>query len=455
MACREDSSEDWKARFAKNRQGRAPSRKKGEIERARSEGAVETAFSGSALVIYAIQKFGAPWLLNFLSYLLCLLFGYPSTNNASLVQDPFFKLHHRKCIEIHRSMERMRVGRRLRQLVSAALDRGIINPKIDLSADLIHSPYWGRKLRKFFGTHWSTMMNRPFPGLTPIVGFDLLSKVPVYIANFLGRRKKGGGSDVSAVYARNVLQAIRFLKNHGITVGCFVADRAFTSIDLLKHLAKRVVAKWYILPLKSNSDLKKHICEIKEWFSDGKGNLVGIVRGVDYHGVQGNLIVLRIKRKKHWKRKKTRRLTLLYLTNYNDDNPVEILKRYRRRGSHEGFFGRLSCMGFHQKPGNNSRQIKAHFFLCISLELLLHELREELNLGPIGIKSFSALLQKRGLVWYEKSSDGRKKKRLNTIMLVNRSFIRKIGKTTIETPNMRIRLIEDRGRINLSSLGAN
>lgn len=190
-------------------------------------------------------------------------------------------------------MEKMLVGRRLRQLVSAALDRGIISPKIDPSADLIHSPYWGRKFREFFGKHWSTMMNRPFPGLTPLVGFDLLSKVPVYIASFVGgtrkRKKKGSGSDDgSAVYARNVLAAIRFLKSCGITVGCFVADRAFTSVDLLEHLAKRIVAKWYILPLKSNSDLKKHIDEVKDWFKDGKGNLVGMVRGVDYHGVKGN-----------------------------------------------------------------------------------------------------------------------------------------------------------------------
>ncbi|MHB8568477.1 MAG: hypothetical protein ACYC7D_11370 [Nitrososphaerales archaeon] len=58
-------------------------------------------------------------------------------------------------------------------------------------------------------------------------------------------------------------------------------------------------------------------------------------------------------------------------------------------------------------------------------------------------------------MWYEKSTDGRRKKRLNTIMFVNRSFIRKIGRTTIETPNMRIRLIEDKGRIDLSSVGAN
>ncbi|MHB8568476.1 MAG: hypothetical protein ACYC7D_11375 [Nitrososphaerales archaeon] len=172
-----------------------------------------------------------------------------------------------------------------------------------------------------------------------------------------------------------------------------------SGLESMSHIGLRIVAKWYILPLKSNSDLKKHIDEVMKWFKDGKGNLVGIVRGVDYHGVKGNLIVLRIMRKKHWKRKKknknkrTRKhLTLLYLTNYNDDNPVDILKRYRKRGAHEGFFGRLSCMGFHQKPGNNAMQIKAHFFLCISLELLLHELREELNLGPIGIKSFSALL---------------------------------------------------------------
>ena len=393
--------------------------------------------------------FGAPWLLKFLSYLLCLLFGFPSTNNASLCSDPFLKLYHRNCLEVHRDLEqlgRCLVKRRLRQLVSCALENGFIGRRVVLSSDFIHSPYWGKKLLKLLGKQWSTMMNRPFPGFIPLVGFDLLSGLPVYIGRFVGGKKKNGENkrDQEAVYCKVVLESVRFFKSCGITISCLIADRAFTSVDLLKELSGRVkIAKKYILPLKSNSTLKKHIDDVGEWFKDGKGNFVGVVRGVDYHGVKGNLLVLRITRKKHWKRKKTKRLTLLYLTNYDDNNPVDILKRYRKRGAHEGFFGRLSCMGFHQKPGNSINQIKGHFLLCLSLEHLLEELRRELHLEHMGIKSFRSALERPGYVWNGK--DGK----LNTIILVNRSFIRRIGRSTIELPTVRIRFIETRKNIDL------
>jgi hypothetical protein len=221
-------------------------------------------------------------------------------------------------------------------------------------------------------------------------------------------------------------------------------------VDLLRELSGKIkIAKKYILPLKANSALKGRVGDVEEWFEDGKGNLVGMVRGVDYHGVKGNLVVLRITRKRHWKRKKLKHLTLLYLTNYNDENPVDILKRYRKRGSHEGFFGRLSCMGFHQKPGNSINQIKAHFLLCLSLEHLLEELRRELHLENMDIKSFRSSLERPGYVWNDE--DGR----LNTIMLVNRSFIRRIGRSTIELPSMRIRFIETRKSIDLGPATGN
>lgn len=395
--------------------------------------------------------FGAPWLLKFLSYLLCLLFGFPSTNNASLCSDPFLKLYHRNCLEVHKNLEqlgRYLVKRRLKQLVSCALENGFIGHTVVLSTDFIHSPYWGKKILKLLGKQWSTMMNRPFPGLVPLVGFDLLSKLPVYIGRFVGsvRRNDQNKRDQEAVYCKVVLEAVRFLKSCGITtISCFIADRAFTSVDLLKELGGKIkIAKKYILPLKSNSTLRKYVADVSEWFDDSKGNLVGMVRGVDYHGVKGNLIVLRITRKKHWKRKKTKHLTLLYLTNYNDESPVNILKRYRKRGAHEGFFGRLSCMGFHQKPGNSIDQIKAHFLLCLSLEHLLEELRRELHLEHMDIKSFRSTLERRGYVWND-NKDGK----LNTIMLVNRAFIRRIGRSTIELPSIRIRFIETRKNVDL------
>ena len=395
-----------------------------------------------------------------MSYLLCLLFGFPSTNNASLCSDPFLKLYHRNCLEVHKDLEQLGsrlVKRRLRQLASCALENKFIGHTVVLSADFIHSPYWGKKLVKILGKQWSTMMNRPFPGLIPLVGYDLLSKLPIYVGRFVGGKKKTGKNkrdqEQEAVYCRVVLEATAFLKSCGMTISCFIADRAFTSIDLLGKLSRRFdrIAKKYILPLKSNSKLKKYVADVTEWFDDGRGNLVGMVPHIDYYGVRGNLIVLRIKRKKHWKRKnkKTKHLTLLYLTNYNDDNPVEILKRYRKRGAHEGFFGRLSCIGFHQKPGNSINQIKAHFLLCLSLEHLLEELRRELHLEHMDIKGFRSALERPGYVWND--DDGK----LNTIMLVNRAFIRNIGRSTIELPSLRIRFIETRKNIDLGPATGN
>lgn len=283
--------------------------------------------------------FGAPWLLKFLSYLLCLLFGFPSTNNASLCSDPFLKLYHRNCPKVHKDLEqlgRQLVKRRLRQLVSLALENGFIGHTVVLSSDFIHSPYWGRgKLLKLLGKQWSTMMNRPFPGLIPLVGFDLLSKLPIYIGRFVGgvRRRDDDENkrDQEAVYCKVVLEAVRLLKSCGITISCLIADRAFTSVDLLKELSGRVrIVKKYILPLKSNSDLKKYIGDVSEWFKDGKGNPVGMVRGVDYHGVKGNLVVLRIMRKKHWKRKnkKTRKQESISLYSTSRTTTTTILSRF-------------------------------------------------------------------------------------------------------------------------------
>jgi hypothetical protein len=272
--------------------GTCSRQKKREIECAVKEnGAAETSYSGSALVIYAAHMFGAPWLLKFLSYLLCLLLGFPSTNNASLCSDPFLKLYHRNCLEVHKDLEqlgRCLVIRRLRQLVSRALENGFVGHTVVLSTDFIHSPYWGKKLLKLLGKQWSTMMNRPFPGLIPLVGFYLLSKLPVYIGRFVGgvKRNDENKRDQEAVYCKAVLEAVRFRKSCGITISCLIADRAFISIDLLSELSGKIkIAKKYILSLKSNSTLKKRIDDVEEWFKDGKGNLVGMVRAVPPRGL--------------------------------------------------------------------------------------------------------------------------------------------------------------------------
>lgn len=60
-----------------------------------------------------------------LQYILCLLFGYPSTNNASLNSDPFFKLYHRKCLEIHRRLEStgMMVRSRLKRFLACICEK--------------------------------------------------------------------------------------------------------------------------------------------------------------------------------------------------------------------------------------------------------------------------------------------------------------------------------------------
>lgn len=159
--------------------------------------------------------------------------------------------------------------------------------------------------------------------------------------------------------------------------------------------------------------------------------MVGMRRNVIYKGVMTNLVAVKKKRK-----------TFIYVTNY-EDGPTKIVKRYRKRGKHEGFFGRLSCMGFHQKPGNSLNKIKGHSLLCLSLEYILAVLRREMKMKHMDIKSFRSLLARPGYVW--KDEEGR----LNTIIIVNRALMRRIGRSTIETQDMRIRLIEYRGRFSI------
>lgn len=278
-------------------------------------------------------------------------------------------------------------------------------------------------------------MNRPFAGIYPAVSLDLKSTLPLYISSFIG--KKGINDSYTAI----VLEAVEFLKECGIRVISLVADRAFTSIELLKTIEdgkkkkkkKKNIMKMkmkYVLPLKVNSQLKEQIPDIRKWYRSGKA-LVGMKKNVMYEGVMTNLLV--VKKKKR---------TFMYVTNYNG-NPAGIIKRYRERGKHECFFGKLSCMGFHNKPGNSLEKIKGHSLLCLSLEYILEILRKEMNLKHMDIKSFRSLLARPGYVWNDDEG------RLNTIIIVNRALMKRMGRSTIETQDMRIRLIEYRGRITV------
>lgn len=127
-----------------------------------------------------------------LPYLLCLLFGYPSTNNASLSSDPFFKLYHRNCLKIHRLLDGAgrRTTERMKQMLAFATSNGMIGDSVALSIDRIHSPYWGKKCVRKFGKPFSTMMNRPFAGIYPAIALDLKSVLALYINQFLGRKGK-------------------------------------------------------------------------------------------------------------------------------------------------------------------------------------------------------------------------------------------------------------------------
>ena len=332
---------------------------------------------------------------------------------------------------------------KLRSVLRRGSELGLIG-EIEASVDYVHVPHWGRSKAGEWGTPYSTMMNKPFPGLYPLSMYDLNSGLFLSFTEFVQRPPKETEETEAPpgeVTCREVMEAVRFLGGIGLKVRSVRGDRLIASESLMRELGgadggdgvkqpegdgeTAKARKRYYFALKSNSVLRRQADQIPEdvWIDTGQNDLVA-KHAVTYHGLETNLIVLRKESGRRY----------MFVSNDGRDPPT-VLGEYRRRGLHEKAIGRLNKVGFKSLPSNDLDRIAGHLLLYVFLGLVLAMMRREFGLGNVDAFTLRLLLSKPGLVRHDQ--DG-----VRVWMVVNRALLKRLGRSTIRWSGGVIRLIE-------------
>ncbi len=348
-----------------------------------------------------------------------------------------------RCFEEHKLLEMTgrRYGHELKRLLKSSLDLGMIRRVIDLSTDPTHLVYRGMKMVKRWGTPFSTMKNRSLPGLFPLTCFDLLSGLILYANDFIGKSKRdrsGKVKDAGKIVAKKVLRSVDFLRKEvGIKVRSVTGDEAMCSKHLLSELEERGIK--HLFALSSRSKLRELVPTIEMWVTLEDGRLIGIKRGIEYHGVKTNLVAVKDKDR-----------TYLYISNYTKGAKY-IWSRYCRRGRHENGIGVVKSIGLEDgRPSTNLFQIKGHALACIYLMVLLKALSQRLGLDPDAEpQTIRNLLNRQCYVRWE---DGR----LIALVVVSRTLLARMGASRIEWKGGSIELLwhQERRGSNRPKTGA-
>jgi hypothetical protein len=374
-----------------------------------------------------------------LPYLMCLLYGC-RLNAALQVGDPLIKLNAERCFEEHRLLER--AGRaykaNLKRLLESSVNLGMVKRVVDLSVDPVHIIYWGEKMVKRWGAPWSTMMNSAVPGLYPITCLDLLSGLFLFASDFIGKAKKdrkGRTKDLGKVVAKKILGCIDFLKDAGVRVRSVTGDEGMSSDYLIGELGKRGIH--HLFAIRSRTKLRALIPTIEKWVTLEDGKLLGIKRDVDHNDVRTNLIVV-----------KDDDRTYLYVSSYTKGAKY-VWRRFCRRGKHENRIGVAKSMGLEDgRPSTSLFQVKGHALACIYLLMLLRELCEKLNIDPdTEPETIRNLLTRQCYVRWDSATG-----RLMALVIVSRTMLGKIGRSSIEWEGGSIKLLWHQQRRGTSPL---
>lgn len=359
---------------------------------------------------------------------MCLLYGC-RLNGAMQVGDPLIKLNAEGCFEEHRLLEKVgrNYARTMAKLLRSAIGLGIVKRVVDLSVDPTHIIYWGERRVKRWGSPFSTMMNRAFPGLYPITCLDLLSGLFLFASDFIGKAKKdrkGRTKDLGKVVAKKVLACIDFLRGAGVRVRSITGDEGVFSDYLVEDLGKRGIN--HIFAIRSRTKLRALIPTIEKWVKLEDGKLLGIKRDVDHNGVRTNLIVV-----------KDGDRTYLYVSSYVKGARY-VWGRFCRRGKHENRIGVVKSIGFEDgRPSTGLFQVKGHALACIYLLILLRVLCENLNLDPnTEPETIRNLLTRQCYVRWDSATG-----RLMALVIVSRTMLAKIGRSSIEWEGGSIELL--------------
>lgn len=374
---------------------------------------------------------------------MCLLYGC-SLNGALQVGDPLIRLNAERCLLEHRLLEK--VGRayklNLKGLLESCLDLGTVKRTVDLSVDPTHILYWGEKAVKRWGSPFSTMMNRALPGLYPLTCLDLVSGLFLFASDFIGKAKrdrKGRTKDLGKVVGKRVLRCVDFLTDVGVKVRSVTGDEGMCSVYLIEELGKRGIH--HLLAIGSRTKLRAHAPTIERWTRLEDGKLLGIKRGVEHNGVKTNLVVV-----------KDDDRTYLYVSSYRKGARY-VWERFCRRGNHENRIGVAKSIGLEDgRPSTSLFQVKGHALACIYLLMLLRVLCEKLKLDPdTEPETIRNLLTRQCYVRWDPATG-----RMQALVIVSRTMLAKIGKSSIQWEGGSIELLwhqQRRGTIKIPAKG--
>ncbi len=367
------------------------------------------------LVFFIIVSFFGGFLARLLPYMKCLLYDYNSIHNFAISGDRVFSVNTESCYyDVHKLLEK--TGRAythaLVKILSSAVSIGLVKRVVDLSVDGLHMPYDGKKRVKDWGTPFSTMMNRAYPGLYPLTAVDLASGLILYAGSFVRAGAKECKKHLGNVVAPRVMECIDLLGKAGITtVRSVIADEGITSHALISGLVSRGID--YVLALRANSTLGKFESWVKRWTKmtavDGR-RFIGMVKNVGYHRETTNLVMIKDEERRY-----------LYVSSMAK-GPRYIWKRFCRRGNHERKHGVASTMGVKSLPSNKLFQIKGHMLTVIYLNLILKQLCRELNLGDIDVETLRSMFTRECYVRWNK--DGKK---MHALIIANKALLKKLG----------------------------
>ncbi len=362
------------------------------------------------LVFFIITSFFKGLFADLLPYMKCLLYGYNSIHNLAMSGDRLFSLNTESCQQMHGLLER--VGRgyasNLVKILSSAVMVGLVKRMIDLSVDGFHMPYDGKKRVKDWGTPFSTMMNRPYPGLYPLTAVDLASGLILYAGSFVRAGAKECKKHLGDVVAPRVMECVDLLKEAGISVRSVIADEGITSRKLVEDLLGRAIG--YAFALRANSKLRVLESFIQGWKKLDSRRFIGMIRNATYDDNKlTNLVMI-----KHGKRR------YLYISSFKKGARY-VWKRFCARGNHERRHGVASAMGAKSLPSNMLFQIKGHMFTVVYLNLILRQLCRELNLGDIDVETLRSMFTRECYVTWD--GDGK----MHALIVANKALLKKLG----------------------------
>jgi DDE family transposase len=366
------------------------------------------------LVFFIITTLFQRIMLPLLPYMKCLLYGYNSLNNLCASGDQSFSINTQSCYDIHKLLER--VGRayrtRLVKILSIARAANLVRSVIDLSVDGLHMPYDGKKRVEDWGTPFSTMMNRAYPGLYPLTAVDLASGLILFAGSFVRAGAKECKKHLGNVVAPRVMECIELLNEAGITARSVIADEGITSHALMSGLVSRGID--YVLALRANSRLRRFEPWVKRWSKlDPRGRLIGMVRNVGYYKETTNLVII-----------KDAERTYLYISSISKW-PRDVWERFCRRGNHERRHGVASTMGIKSLPSNGLFQIEGHVLVCVYLNLILKSVCREFNLGEIDVETLRSMFTRQCYIRWQK--DGK----MHATIIASKSLLKKLGSRRI------------------------